>query len=373
MAWHKTNVLQCLQCPFFGKCVLDGYVQPETRPMALGTYCHKVRADIKSGDLDLNTWLQEETDDEAAAIIDTTFANDPHLGEHEGVLLEQYLQIDRTGSLMGFPEDVPDGFIAGILDELYLPLKYGWRKGLLHVEDYKTGWVESVRRPEVVFYLLLGWAYCKAAHIEVDRKRFVYFYGRSGRRVTIDYTGSFDELRIEAKNIIRQVEALLENPIPIPGSHCTTCPIITSECPLYVSIPILADKSIGHAVDRFLSTGSMTPAEAPIVGFALHAIEAKIAELKAAIKPWIIENGDIKIGDGAWIVSEYPGGRWNQEVALDILLEEGTPEEARRIALGVDKTRINRLKAFPEVRQRLYKYAYIPGEPEKRMRFKKDK
>lgn len=374
---HKSLVHDIFMCSFLGAWSAAGNAKPETVAMIIGTYLHKIRADILAGALTLEAFVAEEPNQEAVEIMQRTFANDPNVSETEKVDLERYYAMDYDGVALFMNEDQEDLFkpwIAGTLDMVLHPLDSGWRKGLLQVEDYKTGRIEEVFRPEVVFYLLLTWAYKHTLSIPIDRARFVYFYGRSGRRVVIDYNGSFEDLLHEARQISERCELLLANPVPTPGHHCSWCPLLTTECPLYASLPAVQDPKIGAMLDKFVATRELEPSKAPLVGFALHALDTKTAELKKALRAWVAEHGPVAVGDAEWGLSSTDGDTWDQAAAHAILFSEGVPQEAREIAYGVDKIRVNRLrKSHKALHDRLFKYARLPGKPVERFTFSKRK
>lgn len=365
--WHKSLVRDIFLCAFLGAWSLAGNKKPETRPMKLGTLCHELRQIVLDSQDNPIRQMEYIEDDETREIMENTYRHDPFLGESD-CSHEWYTAIDPGGYHLYCNKDQEEengAWIAGTLDRIMWPVDFGWRKGLLVVEDYKTGWIESQFRPEIVFYLLLAWAYCRTLNIPVERVRFVYFYGRSGRRVPIEYTGTFEELLIEAKQIIKKCELLLENPVPMPGDHCTFCPLIHTECPLFANLPASNDPKIGKLIDQFMRTGELVKADAPAVGLALQALDSKVSDLKVKFKEWIESNGPVRIGEKEWKITEADGDSWDQEIVWQILRE--APDDAKRTVFAVNTTRIKKLrKGHPDLMRKLYRYARLPGDPVER-------
>jgi hypothetical protein len=384
--WHKSTVKDMFQCSFFGAEVVNGYVKPTTPEMERGTFCHQKWVEagetLKTEEEILNSIEDEETRE----ILETTFDSDPYLHEASAGY-ELYQALDERGNAFftnepgnnpgrPYPKvSEPEAWIAGTMDRIIFPSDDDtWRNGLLEVTDYKTGRLSAYFRPEIVFYLLLAEAYCRYFGMKTYRKRFVYFYGRSGYRDVHEESKSFEDLLEEARQITERCEMLLERPVPTPGHHCSWCPLLLTTCPLYSTLPTITDPSVGKLLDDFVATGELDESKAALVGFALHALTTKTTQLKKALQGWSAEHGPVVVGDGQWVVSESDGDKWDQEAAHGILMRPDVPQAAREIAYGVDKVRVNRLrKEFPDLHERLFRYARLPGEPRKDFRFSKRK
>jgi CRISPR/Cas system-associated exonuclease Cas4 (RecB family) len=370
MILHKSDI-SSLVCPLAGfRFIVEGVERKETPPMLLGTECHESRYGVLEGDISIEEALMVASD-EAYDILTTTFESDIYL--HEKTLNEKYLAVDVSGRYVECTKEEENDpslqvLTGGTMDRIFLPQPDhpgSWREKNLTVEDYKTGRIMKPYRPEWLIYLLLAWAYCRHLGLPVETVRFVYFWGRTGKRTAIEWPNTFEALLSDVTEVISEAQKLLSKPYPLPGYHCTFCQFMGVDCPLSpVPVPAVAQGEqppgrVGELLDNFATTGELSIENAPIVGLATTALDNKLKEIKAQLKPWIEEHGPIRVGDGQWTVRHQSGDSYDQESAIRLLLNDA-PMEAALLALGVTRQSVARLaKQYPDWAAKINRYCRI--------------